>query len=107
LVLLVGPTAWAEPPKGMTEERYPFEAEDMPWSKVFERLTEIAGKPVLGGFKLPGTFTFKGPPGRAYTAEEVFVIINNGLFVNKEGRFCLVRRERCFVLTVVEPNNGG
>src|SRR5262249_54540842 len=58
-------------------KRYPFEAAERPWSRVFDWLTEITGKPLITTNKPTGSFSFKGPANKEYTLGEIIDIIND------------------------------
>jgi hypothetical protein len=76
--------------------------QDTPWSKVFDWLTEVTEKPVLTGFKVTGTFTYVGPPGKEYTIPEAVAIINGGLLNRPTNPLCLIELSRCYSVRAAE-----
>jgi hypothetical protein len=67
-------------PARAAEPTYVFDMRDKPWSKVFEWLADITGKPVLPGISMPtGTFSFINPKGQKFTIPEIIDIINDTL----------------------------
>ncbi|MCI0461115.1 MAG: hypothetical protein L0Z62_29550 [Gemmataceae bacterium] len=95
-------------PAGAKEKRVAFTAQEMPWRKVFEWLSEQTGLPYLARHMPAGNFTFLAPKvgkePRPVTVTEVLDAVNDALLTDS---FVLVRGERTLTLLPAnEPIDG-
>jgi general secretion pathway protein D len=90
----------AKKPEGEEpEKKYEFRMEGKPWKAVFELLTSLTEKPVMGPYVPTGSLTFIGPPGKKYSVPDIIDIINEGLLTNESTqRYYLINRGRSFTL---------
>jgi hypothetical protein len=79
-------------------KRFSFSMHNKPWTPVFAWLSEVTGKPVVTTFKPTGSFSFTGPPNKTYSIPEIIDILNEGLSAQATQKYCLIQRERSFIL---------
>jgi hypothetical protein len=89
------------------EKTVNFAMDGKPWAAVFERLTEITGKPVVSDsdLKVPGAIDFNGQRKKEYTIPEVIHIINDALLTRGENKYYLINGESSFKLMEVDQHH--
>jgi hypothetical protein len=91
------PTPAEATPHPWVEKKHEFDMYGEHWHKVFDRLADLSGKPVISSYMIAGSLWVRTRRGVKYSILDIINLINEGLqFEELRYKYVLLNRQRSF-----------